>query len=73
MMRTHLCTDMVIFIKDVGLIVVEIKRSVKKKMAIFKQCERISHFASLVFYAYTLNKYPLLVVKVVIVGKLADR
>ena len=70
MTRTHLYADMVFLIKDMGIIVVGIKRSVKKKMARFKQCERIKDFISLVFHGFTLNKYPLLVVKVVIVREL---
>ena len=73
MIRTHLYSDMVFLIMDEGIIVVEIKRSVKKKMAKFKQFQRISHFASLVFDGCTQNKYPLLVVKVVIAGELQIR
>ena len=70
MIRTQLYADMVFLIKDMGIIVVGIKRSVKKKMARFKQCERINDFVSLVFDGFTLNKNPLLVVKVVIIGEL---
>ena len=62
--------DMLFLIKDIGIIAVEIKRSASKKMAGYKQCERMSHFASLVFNGCAPNNYSLPVVKVVIVAEL---
>ena len=62
--------DMLFLIKDIGIIAVEIKRSINKKMAGYKQCKRISDFASLVFDGCAPNNYPLPVVKVVVVGEL---
>ena len=62
--------DMVFLIKDIGIIVVEIKKSANKKMAGYKQCQRMSDFASLVFDGCTPNNYSLPVVKVVMVGEL---
>ena len=70
MIRTQLYADMVFLIKEMGLMVVEIKRSVKQKISRFKQWEGVSHFASLVFDGYTQNKYSLFVLKVLIVEEL---
>ena len=70
MIRTHLYAEMVFLIMEVGIVVVEIKRSFKKKMARFKQCQHKNDFVSLVLFCCILKKYPLLEVKVVIVGKL---
>ena len=59
--------DIVVLVKNVGLVVVEIKRSVKKVNNGIKQCERMTDFSSLVFDSSGPSLL-LPVVKVVVVG-----
>ena len=61
-------SDMIVLIRNVGLIVVEIKRSIKKIKDGIKQCNRMQNFASLVFETCS-SDITLPIVKVVIVGQ----
>ena len=65
--------DIVVLVKNVGLVVVEIKRSVKKVNNGIKQCERMAHFSAIVFDSCGPSDSSgpcslLPVVKVVVVG-----
>ena len=61
-------SDLMVLVQDVGLVVVEIKRSAKKIKDGIKQCRRMQEFASLVFKVCSTG-INLPVVKVVIVGE----
>ena len=61
-------TDLVVLVKNVGLVVIEVKQPLTKIMNGAKQCHRMAHFSSLVFET-SGSKAPLPVVKVVVVGE----
>ena len=61
-------SDMMVLVRNVGLVVLEIKRSVKKIKDGIKQCNKMQNFASLVFETCS-SDITLPIVKVVIVGQ----